>query len=247
MIDMVLLWIIASTFLVSLISLIGLITLKIEDKLLKEISLILVSLSAGALMGGAFFHLIPEAIEQTNNTGLLSYVVLGFITFFILEKVVQWQHCHDPHCDIHSFTYMNLIGDLLHKFIDGLVIAGSFIIDFNLGITTTIAVILHEIPQEMGEFGVLIRGGFSKYKAISLSFLVGLGAILGGTMGYFLSGTISDVIVLLLPFAAGGFIYISSSDLIPEIRKTEKLKESFWTFIVFVLGLLVMWSMALIG
>lgn len=243
---MILLWIVATTFAVSLISLIGIFTFKMKEKSLRKITLILVGLSAGALMGGAFFHLIPETIEKTMNTSLLSFVIVGFVTFFLLEEVIQWQHCHDPNCDIHSFTYMNLVGDFVHKFIDGLVIAGSFIVDFNLGITTTIAIILHEIPQEIGEFGVLIHGGFSRQRAVVMSFLVALAAILGGLVGYFVSGMMSEIIIYLLPFAAGGFIYISSSDLVPEIRKVKKTKTSILSFLLFIVGLLIMWSMVFI-
>lgn len=246
MINVVLLYIVGSTLLISLIALIGIISLSIKQKILERITLILVSLSAGALMGGAFFHLIPEAVEQTMNTDLFYYVMLGFLLFFFIEKIFHWRHCHKGRCDIHTFTYMNLIGDFIHNFVDGLVIAGSFLIDINLGITTSIAIALHEIPQEIGDYAVLIYGGFSKYRALILNFLIALSVIFGGLVGYFISTIISDMIIFLLPLTAGGFIYIASCDLIPEIRKTETLKASIGTFTFFILGLLIMWMLTLI-
>ena len=142
---------------------------------------------------------------------------------------------------------MNLIGDFIHNFVDGLLIAGSFLIDINLGITTTLAVALHEIPQEIGDYAVLIYGGFSKQRALELNFLTALSAILGGLVGYFISTFISDITIFLLPLTAGGFIYIASCDLIPEIRKVETLKASIGTFSFFILGLLIMWGMTLIA
>jgi len=243
----ILIWIIISTFLISLISFMGILTLLLKKKLFEKILLSLVALSAGALMGGAFLHLIPESIEKfSNNINIFVYVLLGFILFFIIEKVLHWRHCHKINCKIHTFAYMNLLGEAVHNFIDGLIIAASFVLNVHLGITTSIAVALHEIPQEFGDFGVLIYGGFSKFKALSLNFLVALTAIFGGIFGYFLSNNIEISIMFLLPFAAGGFIYIAASDLIPELKKEKNLKNSLITFSVFLIGILLMYLVKLI-
>lgn len=235
-----LLLILASTFIVSIISLIGVVTLAIKEKFLKTILLLLIAFSAGALIGGAFLHLIPEAIEKSNPQEVFILVLAGFVLFFLLEKYLYWRHCHDGICDVHTFSYLNLIGDGLHNFIDGLVIAGSFIASLRLGIFTTLLVIIHEIPQELGDFGVLVYGGFSRQKALFYNFLSALTAFGGAILGYFLSTKISGFSYILLSFTAGGFIYISSSDLIPEIHKETEQKKSFLSLVFFLLGIALM-------
>jgi len=234
-------YIILATIIVSLLSFVGIFTLSLKEQMLNKILLILIGLSAGTLMGGAFLHLLPEATE--NNTGLdvFIFVLVGFITFFIIEKVLHWRHCHKGECEVHTFTYMNLIGDSIHNFIDGLIMAASFIVSIPLGITTTIAISSHEIPQEIGDFGVLIYGGFSKKKALILNFLVALTAVLGGLTGYFISNLIENAYLFILPFAAGGFVYIAATDLIPEIKKELNMKKYMATLSVFILGILIMW------
>lgn len=241
---MVLPWILISTFLVSSIAFIGILALAIREKLLNKILLTLVSLSAGVLMGGAFLHLIPEAIEFGSNIFL--YVLAGFVLFFFIEKLLHWRHCHKEKCPIHTFAYMNLIGDSIHNFIDGLIIAAGFVMDFQLGIVTTLAVALHEIPQEIGDFGVLVYGGFNKFKALLINFICALTAIVGGLVGYFLSNY-AQFVIFLLPFAAGGFIYIAASDLIPEIKKELGLKKSMLNFCIFILGILIMYAVKFVG
>ncbi len=237
-----LIWIIVSTVVISLISLVGILTLLIKGKLFDKILFLLVALSAGALMGGAFLHLIPESLENfSNNSNIFLYVLLGFCLFFLIEKILHWRHCHKVNCSVHTFAYMNLFGEAVHNFIDGLIIAASFVLNFNLGITTSIAVALHEIPQEFGDFGVLVYGGMSKSRALLLNFLVALTAIVGGIFGYYLSNFMEGSIMFLLPFAAGGFIYIAASDLIPEIRKEGHLGKSLLTFSVFILGIILMY------
>jgi zinc and cadmium transporter len=236
-----LMYIILITFSIALIAFIGVFALALNDHLLNKILLILVSFSAGALMGGAFLHLLPESIEKSEGTDIFLFVLVGFILFFIIEKVLHWRHCHKGKCDVHTFHYMNLIGDSVHNFIDGLIIAASFIVSTALGFTTTIAIAAHEIPQEIGDFGVLIYGGFKKKKAIILNFIVALTVVAGGIVGYLISKTAEDVAVYLLPFAAGGFIYIAATDLIPEIKKELNIKKSMATIFVFLCGILIMW------
>lgn len=240
-----LLYIIVVTFAIALIAFIGIFTLLLKEKLLNKILLILVSLSAGALMGGAFLHLIPEAVEKSQGTDIFLFVLVGFILFFVIEKVLHWRHCHKGKCDVHTFHYMNLVGDTIHNFIDGLILAASFVTSVELGLTTTIAIAAHEIPQEIGDFGVLIYGGFKKKKAIILNFIVALTIVIGGLIGYFISKSVGSAVTFLLPFAAGGFIYIAATDLIPEIKKELDFKKYMATLIVFIIGILIMWFIKL--
>lgn len=234
-------YIFLATFIVSLISFVGVVTLALNDKILNKILLILIGLSAGALMGGAFLHLLPEAVEKSTGLNVYLFVLVGFILFFLIEKVLHWRHCHKGECDVHTFHYMNLVGDSIHNFIDGLIMAASFVVSIPLGITTTIAIATHEIPQEIGDFGVLLYGGFSKKRAIMLNFVVALTAVLGGIVGYFVSRFVENIVVFILPFAAGGFIYIAATDLVPEIRKELDMKKYMATLFVFICGILIMW------
>jgi len=244
--------ILVSTFLVSLIAFIGILVLFLKEELLNKILLILVAFSAGALIGGAFLHLIPEAIEKVGIdeaalSNLFLYLIFGFCTFFILENFIRWHHHHAvSHPEIMPFSYLILVSDGIHNFIDGLIIAASFVVSFPIGIATTLAVVLHEIPQEIGDFGVLIYGGFKKVKALFLNFLSAIFAIFGGFLGFLLSEKIGESIIFLLPFAAGTFIYIASSDLLPEIKHKESLKKSLVHFFVFLLGIILMLLMKLV-
>jgi zinc and cadmium transporter len=242
-----LLWILGSTVVVSLISLVGVFTLALREKTLNKILLVLVGFSAGALMGGAFLHLLPEAIEKVKMEAAGLSVLVGFSLFFIIERVLHWHHCHKKGCDVHTLSYMNLLGDSIHNFIDGVVIAISFLVSAHLGIVTTLAVIAHEIPQEIGDFGVLVYGGFSKAKALIFNFLTALTAVIGALAGYFLSDVISGLIPFVLPFAAGGFIYIGASDLVPELHKEPSLKKSLASFALFVVGVGFMLVIKIMG
>ena len=236
-----LLYIFVSTLIVSFISFVGVVSLALKDKILNRILLILIGLSAGALMGGALLHLLPEAIEVNNELEIYLLVLVGFILFFLIEKILHWRHCHKGQCDVHTFHYMNLVGDSIHNFIDGLIMAASYVVSLPLGITTTIAIATHEIPQEIGDFGVLLYGGFSKRKAILMNFVVALTAVVGGIFGFFISSLIENIVIYILPFAAGGFIYIAATDLVPEIRKELNMKKYMATLLVFICGILIMW------
>ena len=236
-------WILLSTISISLIAFIGALTLFLREKLLNKILLILVSFSAGALMGGAFLHLLPEAIikvgaKESSILTLFLFLLFGFCIFFILEQFIRWHHHHAlRHPEIMSFSYLILISDGAHNFIDGLIIAASFAIAFPLGVVTAIAVALHEIPQEIGDFGVLVYGGFKKVKALFLNFLSAITIIFGGIVGFLLSEKIGESIIFLLPFSAGNFIYIACSDLIPEIKHKVSAKKSLIHFLVFLMGI----------
>jgi len=241
---MIWLYTLGSVFIVSLISLIGVVTVALKQDFLQKIINFLVSLSAGGLLGGAFFHLLPEASEQFGFTPSLgAYILGGILLFFVLEKLVAWRHCHITTCKEHphSIAVMNLIGDGLHNFIDGMIIAGTFLASPPLGITTTIAVIFHEIPQEIGDFGDLIHGGFSRRRALAMNFLCALTAVLGAIVILFLNIEIKTVTAVLVPLTAGGFIYIAVSDLIPELRKEIRPLNSLLQLIFILLGLGIMY------
>jgi len=232
----------ASVLIVSLISFVGVLTLSIKADKLKKILLYMVSFSAGALFGDAFIHLLPEVIEEFGfGVNISIYVLLGIGCFFIIEKFIHWRHCHitsEEH--VHPFAMMNLVGDGVHNFIDGLIIAASYLVSIPVGIATTLAVILHELPQEIGDFGVLLHGGFSKGKALFYNFVTALTAVLGAIVSLLISSYVENITMFLIPFAAGGFIYIAGSDLIPEIHKEVEVKKSLLQFIAIVLGVLVM-------
>lgn len=237
---MILAWIIISTFLVCLISLVGILTLAIKDKLLHKIIFCLMGFSAGALIGAAFLHLLPEALEKAKNIAIFYYLILGIVLFFLMERYFYWRHCHEGECNVHAFNYLNLIGDGLHNFTDGMVIAASFIISIKFGLVTTLAIILHEIPQELGDFGVLIYGGFSKRKALVFNFISALTAMIGAITGYFIADFTRGFSNFILPLTAGGFIYIATSDLIPEIHKESNSNRSSLALLAFLSGIIFM-------
>jgi len=231
-------WAIGASFAVSLISLIGIFSLLFREGWLNKILFMLIGFSAGGLIGGAFLHLLPEALEQADSHIIFPYLILGFVSFFILEKYFHWRHCHEGICSIHAFTYLNLIGDGIHNFTDGLVIGASFLVSINFGIITTLVIIMHEIPQEIGDFGVLVYGGFSKFKALYYNFVIALTCVLGTMGGYFISAYIKNFSPFLLPFTAGGFIYIAACDLVPELHKQEDLKKSASSMFAFLCGII---------
>lgn len=237
---MILAWILISTFLVCLISLVGVFTLAIKEKILEKIIFSLIGFSAGALLGGAFLHILPQALKNTNSTAVFYYLILGIVLFFLMERYFHWRHCHEQICDIHAFTYLNLVGDSFHNFIDGMLIAASFLISLKLGVVTTLAVIFHEIPQELGDFGVLIYGGFTRRKALLYNFISALTAMAGAICGYFISDLAKGFSNFILPLTAGGFIYIATSDLIPEIHKQSDQRRSTLAFIAFLAGIIFM-------
>ncbi len=243
--------ILESTFLVSLVSFVGALILYLSDKFLNKILVVLISLSAGALMGDAFFHLIPESLKLIGFDERLIlfsflYVVLGFCMLFILEQFIQWHHHHSvEHPEIKPFSYLILVSDGLHNFIDGLIIAASFGVNVSVGVATTIAVMAHEIPQELGDFGILIYAGFKKGKALFLNFLSAVSAVLGGIVGFFILEKIDSSIVFLLPIAAGSFIYIAAADLVPELKAKTSVRDSLLSFIIFLFGIGLMLALRL--
>ena len=230
-------WIVGSSLLMSAIALVGSVTLLLREETLQRIILPLVAFSAGSLIGGAFFHMIPAALTRIGDIDkVFLWMLAGFCVFFALEQLLHWHHCHRASASCKKpLTYLILIGDGLHNFIGGLAIAGTFLVDIHLGIMSWLAAAAHEIPQELGDFGVLIHGGWSKRKALLFNVLSALTFLLGGLVTYAASFTID--ISFLIPFAAGNFLYIGASDLIPEVAKHENIKVNLTNFVAFIAGL----------
>src|SRR3989338_6544902 len=232
--ESIILYSIISVLIVSLISFIGILTLSMNTDRLRKILIYLISFSAGSLFGDAFIHLLPEIVEETGGFGLniSLYILSGIVIFFVLEKVIHWQHCHMPitKTHVHPFAYTNLVGDGLHNFIDGM----------------TIAVLLHEIPQERGDFGVLLHGGFSKGKALLMNFASALTAVLGAVVTLLLAGTVESITSIIVPIAIGGFLYIAGSDLIPELHKETAMGKAIIQVIIFILGIAIMAALLLL-
>jgi zinc and cadmium transporter len=234
---------IASVIAISAISLIGILFIWVTDRRLKKAFMYLVSFAAGGLLGDVFLHLMPEIIDTGFETATALILISGILVSFGVERFLQWRHCHIPTSSEHphSFAYMNLFGDSVHNLIDGLIVGGSYLASIPLGIATTIAVIFHEIPQEMGDFSVLIYGGFTKKKALMFNFLTALTAILGAIIALALGSYLEGFVPLLIPFAAGNFIYIAGSDLIPELRKdSPELRKSAMMLFSLVMGVVPM-------
>lgn len=243
----VILYSLISILIISTISIIGITVFFTNDKKLPNILLFLISFSAGALLGDAFIHLLPEAMDSGINHVPIA-VISGILAFFVLEKFVQWRHCHQPTSKEHPhpLATMNLVGDAFHNFLDGVIIATSYVVSIPLGIATTVAVLLHEIPQEIGDFGVLVYAGYSKKKALLMNFIISLTALLGGIVGLLLSKSITSFSGIMIAFTAGGFIYIATADLIPEMKKDTNFKKTSIQLIGLLLGIGVMLLMILL-
>ena len=233
---------IVSVFLVSLISLIGIGALLLHKET-QKITFLLVSFAVGGLFGDAFIHLLPESFEELGNNLITPlWVILGIMIFFVMEKFLRWRHCHlsEDTQHVHPVVAMNLVGDAVHNLIDGMVIAATYLVSFPLGVTTTLAIVLHEIPQEMGDFGVLIHGGLSPRKALTFNFISALFAVIGAVLSLAIGPHIQGYTVALVPITAGGFIYIAGSDLLPELHHDVEIGKSILQFALILLGIGIM-------
>src|SRR3989338_8093486 len=249
------LWLAAlSILIVSLISLVGLFTISLNVIRLRKVLFALISLSVGALLGDVFLHILPE-LEVTPK--ITSLIFVGFLIFFVLEKFLRWHHgnegeVHEVGVEIDSgnanqhIGYMNIISDGLHNLIDGIVIGGAYLVSTEVGIATTIAVILHEIPQEIGDFGLLLHVGFSRARALLANFFSALVAFFGLFIAILLGAGGGNIIVYILPLAAGGFLYIAGSDLVPELHKTSDVHKSVIQLLAIMLGFALMGLLLLI-
>ncbi len=233
-----------AVILISLISLVGLFTISIKEAFLSKITLILVAFAAGSLLGAAFFDILPEAIESGGEK-IFSYVFAGVMIFFAMEKYIYWRHCHDRECQkhYHPMTYLNLVGDALHNFVDGALIAAGFSVGIPLGIVATFAIAAHEIPQEIGDFAILIHGGFSRARALLFNFISALTAILGALATFFFAKNVEGIIPIILAIAGGGFIYVAAVDLIPEIHKETDKRNIVIQSVALLLGIAIIFTL----
>lgn len=232
---------ILSVLLVSAVSLVGVVTLAINTEKLHRWLLYLVSFSAGALLGDVFLHIFPEMSEQGFGVSEGIFVLVGILLFFVLERYIHWQHGHGKHEEeVHSMVYSTMAGDTLHNFLDGLIIAGSYTVSIPVGIATTLAVIFHEIPQEIGNFAILLHGGWTKAKALWYNFLSGLASVLGAFVVIFFIRGEAQAPTALLAIGAASFIYIALSDIIPELHREQDPKKSGRQLAWFVCGIVVM-------
>lgn len=234
---------IISVIIVSLVSVIAIIPLLIKKRISNKILLFLLSISVGVLLSTVFIDFLPEAVSHRYTLGLALSLLLGFLVMFILEKFVHWRHdkkCEHGSCG-HSHAYnlapVNLIGDGIHNFIDGLVIAGSYAVNVTLGITATISIIFHELPQEIADFGVLLYSGMSKKRALLFNFISAATAIFGTVIGLVLIGRLQGFTEFIIPFAAGNFIYIAASNLVPQLHRQCKLKDTLLHTFAILLGI----------
>ena len=236
-------WSLGSVAVVSLVSLVGIVTLAVNERRLQGALIFLVSFAVGALFGDAFLHILPEAFEHAHPGVAPSLLVLlGIFIFFVLEKFIYWRHCHAGVCDFHEkpVVWLNLVGDGVHNFIDGVLLAASYGVSFSIGIATTLAVVFHEIPQEIGDFGILIHGGFSRRRALGYNFLCSLSAFAGAVALLLMGPSVQGLSHLVTPVAAGGFIYIAGSDLIPELHREPSVSRSLLQFGAIGLGVGIM-------
>ncbi len=239
----------SSILFVSLISLFGILLLSFQETLFRRYISLFISIAVGALLGDAFIHLIPEALAESETTTLTSVLIIaGIFTFFLLEKLLHWHHHGEDveTSDIHPVGKLVLISDVTHNFLDGVVIAASFSISLPVGFATTLAVIFHEIPQEVGDFAVLIHSGYSKGRAILLNFLSALSALFGAALFFAIGGFAESFATICVPLTAGGFIYIAVADLIPELQKTKQWRISLLQSVAVILGIGSMIALAFI-
>ncbi len=242
-----LVWIILMTALDGIVAFAGAFALALKGNTFQRVLFGLVAFAAGSMIGGALLHLLPESIESGlfDIDAVMLIFIAGFSAFFLIERVLHWHHCHSGNCEVHTYTYLILFGDGIHNFIDGLVIAAAFLTDTGLGLTTSFLILAHEIPQEMGDFAVLLHGGMRRRKALMYNFVSQLTAVIGGLAGYFF---FSDAMrTFMLPFAAGGFVYIAASDLIPELHKDPKLSRAMAAFGLFIAGVAFMWAIKVLA
>lgn len=239
-----------SVLAVSGISLAGVVTLYTRAQHLKGFLFFLISFAVGSMLGDVFFHIIPELYETMESARVGWYVLAGIVLFFMLEHILHWRHsCKhelepcEGEAHVHPVAYMNLLSDGLHNFFDGMMIGVSYLINIPLGIATTIAVLLHEIPQELGDFGILVHAGMSKRKALGFNLLSACAAIVGGAATFAIGAQFKPYAPIALALTAGGFLYIAGSDLLPELHKNISMKKSLLQVCMIICGIVIMYGL----
>ncbi len=209
----------------------------------------LVSYAIGALLGAVFLDILPEAIELAPNVATVSgTVLLGILVFFTLEKVLIWRHCHHDHCeahDPHEYTpsdhgrsgTMVIVGDTFHNFVDGIIIAAAFLADVNLGIVTSLAIVAHEVPQEVGDFAILLNSGYSKARAFQMNLISSFATLVGGVLGYVALQDMQSLVPILLALAASSMIYVAVADLIPGLHRRTSLRDTVHQVVLICSGI----------
>lgn len=216
--------------------------LLLKDSRLQDISTYLTYLAGGTLLGSAFLGMIPEAITMLDSQTIFKFILAGILFFFVLEKIILWRTCRNIDCERHikAAAPMILVGDAFHNAIDGVVIAASFLTSIELGIFVSISIVFHEVPQELGDFGVLLKV-YSKRRALLYNMLSGSSAIVAGIVAYYFMGTMKSLIPYALAFSASSFLYIALADLIPEMHQKTKLKESIIQILLIIVGVLIIY------
>jgi zinc and cadmium transporter len=216
---------------------------------------IMVSYAIGALLGAAFLEVLPNAMEQAGNAQALTTAVLaGILLFFLMEKLVLWRHCHMESCEAHGNPpvdeqghdhgrsgLMITVGDTFHNFVDGIMIAAAFLVDVQLGLVTTIAIVSHEIPQEMGDFLILLHSGYTRTQAVALNLISSVATLVGGVLAYYTLAPMKGAVPYVLAFAAAGMIYVAVADLIPGLHKRVELRHTGQQIVLILLGVLTVW------
>ncbi|MEK7566869.1 MAG: ZIP family metal transporter [Patescibacteria group bacterium] len=242
----ILYWIIGASILSSVVSLAGRSIAFLGEEKFRRFIQYAISLAVGVLLGVVFLDVLPEALEMSEDPrGVLLWVLGGFLFFFILERLLLVYHCHEGQCPVHVFGYLSLLGDAVHNFIDGVIIALAFFVDIKIGVLTAVAVVLHEIPQEMSDFLVLLHAGFSRARAMFYNFLIALTAVLGAILTYVFLGAIEGLIAPALAVVAGNFLYIAAVDLVPELHEAEhgrKKTAVLAQFLLIFLGIAIIWA-----
>lgn len=235
-----LLEVLISVVFVSLLSFVGLLSLSLRRERLNRILNILIAFAAGSMLAAAFFDLIPEASEKMGNLAF-NTVLFGVLLFFVVEKFIHWHHCGREECDVKPVGYLNLLGDGVHNFIDGVVIAAAYITNTKLGLVTTMVIALHEIPQEFGDFAVLLHAGFKVKKALFYNFLSATTSIVGGIVGFMFLSRIEPLVPSVVALAAGGFLYMSTADLMPELHKEKERVKMVEQTVAIIAGILLVY------
>jgi zinc and cadmium transporter len=230
-------WIVVAGTAMSALALVGMVTALLPPARLERLILPLVGLAAGSLLGGAFFHMLPESVDEIgNHLSVYVAVISGFLVFFVLEQFLHWHHCHRSDQAGHRpLGHMILVADGLHNLIGGLAVGGAFVVDHRVGIVAWLVAAAHEIPQELGDFGILVHSGWNRRSAIAWNFASALTFLIGALLAYALADHVE--VAYLLPFAAGNFIYIAAADLLPEIKLEERMNDKLETSAAFIAGL----------